>query len=170
MKNEHFFEKRCNEYEKLKKLGKYSLSPKAYEIIFIFNQLTMQLYSLIVMDHIQGITLYEYKNKKGKLDDDDKKKINDKIIKLHKLGIYHRDLHPNNIIVVKKGKNYDFIFIDFGLAQNKKNMINLANKDNKRILKNNMYEYRPKTDEKNKKLYIALRKIVNDGAIDVILS
>jgi len=165
-----FLESNINEYEKLRKLGKYSLSPKAYEIIFILNELTMKLYSLIVMDHIQGITLQEYKDKKGKLDDNDKKKINDKIIKLHKLGIYHRDLHTNNIIVVKKGKNYDFIFIDFGLAQNSKNIINFANKDNKRILKNNMYEYRPKTDEKNKKLYIALSKIVNNGAIDVILS
>ena len=26
----------------------------------------MQLYSLIVMEHIQGITLQEYKDKKGK--------------------------------------------------------------------------------------------------------
>jgi len=163
-----FLESNINEYEKLRKLGKYSLSPKAYEIIFILNELTMKLYSLIVMDHIQGITLQKYKDKKGKLDDNDKKKINDKIIKLHKLGIYHRDLHTNNIIVVKKGKNYDFIFIDFGLAQNSKNIINFANKDNKRILKNNMYEYRPKTDEKNKKLYIALSKIVNNGEIDVI--
>jgi tRNA A-37 threonylcarbamoyl transferase component Bud32 len=166
---EEFLESNINEYEKLKKLGKYSLSPKAYEIFFIFNELTMKLYSLIVMDHIQGITLQEYINKKGKLNDDDKKKIDDKIIKLHKLGIYHRDLHTKNIIAVKKGKNYDFIFIDFGLAQHSKNIINFANKANKRILKNNMYDdYKPKSEEKNKKLYIALSKIVNDGAIDVI--
>lgn len=42
------------------------------------------------------------------------------------MGIYHSDLHSYNIIVVKKGKKYDFIFIDFGEAQNSKNMKNDA--------------------------------------------
>jgi tRNA A-37 threonylcarbamoyl transferase component Bud32 len=128
----------------------------------------MQLYSLIVMEHIQGITLQKYKDKKGKLDVHDKQKINDKITKLHKLGIYHSDLHFENIIAVKKGKNYDFIFIDFGLAKNDKNMKNKAKNMDIAILKNSYDYYVPKSKEKNIKLYIALSKIVNNGAIDVI--
>lgn len=71
---EDFVKRNINEYDKLKKLNKYSISPKVYDIFFILNENTMQLYSLIVMQHIQGITLQEYKDKKGKLDDVDKKK------------------------------------------------------------------------------------------------
>jgi tRNA A-37 threonylcarbamoyl transferase component Bud32 len=164
----YFLESNINEYNKLKKLNKYAFSPKVYDIIFIFNEFTNELYSLIVMEHIQGITLQKYKDKKGKLDVQDKKKINDKITKLHKLGIYHSDLHFENIIAVKKGKNYDFIFIDFGLAKSEKNMKNKAKNNNKAILKNSYDYYLPKSNEKNKKLYIALAKIVNNGAIDVI--
>ena len=166
---EDFIKRNINEYDKLKKLNKYSISPKVYDIFFILNENTMQLYSLIVMQHIQGITLQEYKDKKGKLDDVDKKKINDKITKLHKLGIYHSDLHSYNIIVVKKGKKYDFIFIDFGEAQNSKNMKNNVG-DRRRWQDYNNYDIdlKPKLKSGEKKLYIALAKIVNNGAIDVI--
>ena len=166
---EDFIKRNINEYDKLKKLSKYSISPKVYDIFFILNENTMQLYSLIVMQHIQGITLQEYKDKKGKLDDVDIKKINDKITKLHKLGIYHSDLHSYNIIVVKKGKKYDFIFIDFGEAQNSKNMKNKVG-DRRRWQDYNNYEIglKPKLKSGEKKLYIALAKIVNNGAIDVI--
>jgi len=166
---EDFIKRNINEYDKLKKLNKYSISPKVYDIFFILNENTMQLYSLIVMQHIQGITLQEYKDKKGKLDDVDKKKINDKITKLHKLGIYHSDLHSYNIIVVKKGKKYDFIFIDFGEAQSSKNMKNDAG-DLTRWQDYNNYDIglKPKLKSGEKKLYIILAKIVNNGAIDVI--
>jgi hypothetical protein len=164
----NFLESNINEYNKLKKLNKYAFSPKAYEIIFIFNEFTNELYSLIIMEHIQGITLQKYKDKKGKLDVQDKQKINDKITKLHKLGIYHSDLNFENIIAVKKGKNYDFIFIDFVLAQSEKNMKNKAKNMDIAILKNNISSFGPKNNEKNKKLYIALAKIVKNGAIDVI--
>jgi tRNA A-37 threonylcarbamoyl transferase component Bud32 len=166
---DNFLESNINEYNKLKKLNKYAFSPKVYEIMFIFNEFTNELYSLIVMEHIQGITLQKYKDKKGKLDVHDKQKINDKITKLHKLGIYHSDLHFENIIAVKKGKNYDFIFIDFGLAKSEKNMKNKAKNMDIAILKNNFSSFGPKNNEKNKKLYIALAKIVNNGAIDIII-
>jgi serine/threonine protein kinase len=165
---EDFIKRNINEYDKLKKLNKYSISPKVYDIFFILNENTMQLYSLIVMQHIQGITLQEYKDKKGKLDDVDKKKINDKITKLHKLGIYHSDLHSYNIIVVKKGKKYDFIFIDFGEAQNSKNMNDVGDRTKWQDYNNYDIGLKPKLKSGEKKLYIILAKIVNNGAIDVI--
>jgi len=165
---EDFIKRNINEYDKLKKLNKYSISPKVYDIFFILNENTMQLYSLIVMQHIQGITLQEYKDKKGKLDDVDKKKINDKITKLHKLGIYNSDLHSYNIIVVKKGKKYDFIFIDFGEAQNSKNMNDVGDRTRWQDYNNYDIGLKPKLKSGEKKLYIILAKIVNNGAIDVI--
>lgn len=128
---EKFLEQNITEYEKLKKLNKYSISPKVYDIKFVFNKNKMELYSFIFMEHLNGITLEEYKQKKGQLDDSDKKKLNEKIDKLHKLGIYYRDLHDRNIIVIKKGKKIDFMIIDMGLAKSTKNILNNANKFNK---------------------------------------
>jgi hypothetical protein len=61
---EYFLEQNINEYEKLKKLNKYSISPKAYDIKFIFNENKMEAYSFIFMEHLDGITLREYIQKK----------------------------------------------------------------------------------------------------------
>ena len=54
---EKFLKSNINEYSKLKKLNKYSISPKVYDIKFIFNENKMEVYSLIFMEHIDGITL-----------------------------------------------------------------------------------------------------------------
>jgi len=167
---EKFLEQNITEYEKLKKLNKYSISPKVYDIKFVFNKNKMELYSFIIMEHLNGITLEEYKQKKGQLDDSDKKKLNEKIDKLHKLGIYHRDLHDRNIIVIKKGKKIDFMIIDMGLAKSTKNILNNANKFNKFYIEE---DFKKKPDENNKlfnKLYIAIANSVKKGEIDVILS
>jgi tRNA A-37 threonylcarbamoyl transferase component Bud32 len=163
---EMFIVQNINEYNKLKKLNKYSLSPKVFDIFFIYNELSNQLYSLIVMEYIQGITLTKYIDHKGKLDDDNKKKLNNTINKLHNLGIYHSDLHTDNIIVVKKGKNYDFIFIEFGLAQDNKNMKNYAIKRNKLILED--FSPNPKKDDINKILYVAIANAIKKGEFNVI--
>lgn len=124
----------------------------------------MELYCLIFMEHIDGITLYQYKQKKGNLDEKDKKKLNEKIAKLHKFGIYHQDLHENNIIVIKKGKDVDFMIIDLGLAKFSKNILNNAKKFNKIIVDGFIY----KNPDENKKLYIALANLTKNGSFDVI--
>jgi len=164
-KIEDFLEQNISEYDKLKKLNKYSISPKVYDIKFIFNKNKMEVYCLIFMEHLDGITLQEYKQKKGELDNIDKKKLNEKIVKLHELGIYHRDLHDNNIIVIKKGKNIDFMIIDMGLAKSSKNILNNANKYNKFVVEGFVAKI-----EENKKLYIALSNLIKNGVFDVILS
>ena len=161
---EKFLEQNINEYEKLKKLNKYSISPKVYDIKIIYNKKKMELYCLIFMEHIDGITLYQYKQKKGNLDEKDKKKLNEKIAKLHQFGIYHKDLHENNIIVIKKGKDVDFMIIDLGLAKFSKNILNNAKKVNKFIVEGFMY----KNPDENKKLYIALSNLTKNGSFDVI--
>lgn len=163
---EYFLQQNINEYEKLKKLNKYSISPKVYDITFIFNKNKFEVYSLISMEHIDGISLYQYLQKKDIFDEKDKKKLNKKIAKLHELGVYHRDLHENNIIVIKKGKNIDFMIIDFGSAIYNKNFVNNANKDNKKVLEG----YLVKKSDENKKLYISLANLIKKGAFDVILS
>ena len=161
---EKFLESNINEYEKLKILRKYSISPRVYDIKFIFNKNKMEVYSLILMQHIDGITLSQYKEKKGPLNDSDNKKLNEKVAKMHKLGIYHLDLHDKNIIVIKKGKNIDFMIIDMGLSKSSKNIIYNAKKGNKFMLEG----FIAKKSDENKKLYIALANTIKNGTIDVI--
>jgi tRNA A-37 threonylcarbamoyl transferase component Bud32 len=160
---ENFLEQNINEYNKLKKLNKYSISPKVYDIKIIYNDKKRQLYCLIFMEYIDGITLRQYIEKKGELDNLEKKKLNEKIAKMHKLGIYHRDLHDKNIIVIKKGKNIDFIIIDMGLAKYSKNILNNASKYNKFHIEGFVAKF-----DENKKLYIALANCIKNGEFDVI--
>ncbi len=162
----YFLESSINEYNNLKKLNNYDLSVKVYNIYFIINKLTNKLYSLIVTEYIKGITLQKYINKKGKLSDDDKKKINDKIAILHKLGIYNFITKPDNILVVKKGNSHDFIFNNFGLSKNIKYMINNTRIGNKERV--NCY-YEKNDTNKNKKLYISIKNLINNKIIDIIL-
>jgi len=162
---EFFLESNINEYNKLMKLNKYSISPKVYDIKIIYNEKKKEVYCLIFMEHIDGITLEQYKKKKGELDNLDKKKLNEKIEKLHDIGIYHRDLHNKNIIVIKKGKNIDFIIIDMGSAISKKNFLDNANKHNKKVFEK---DYLGKKPDENKKLYIALANLIKKGEFDVI--
>ena len=85
------------------------------------------------------------------------------------MGIYHSDLHSSNIIVVKKGKKYDFIFIDFGEAQNSKNMKNkVGNRRRWQDYNNDDIDLKPKLKSGEKKLYIALANSIKKGEIDVI--
>jgi tRNA A-37 threonylcarbamoyl transferase component Bud32 len=160
---EKFLEQNINEYEKLRKLNKYSISPKVYDIKIIYNEKKQQLFCLIFMENIDGITLTKYRQKKGELDNLDKKKLNEKIVKLHGLGIYHRDLHEDNIIVIKKGKDIDFMIIDLGLAKYSKNILNNASKYNKFIVEGFVSNF-----DENKKLYIALVNSIKNGEFDVI--
>ena len=56
------------------------------------------------------------------------------------------------------------MIIDMGLSKSSKNIINNAKKGNKNMLEG----FIAKKSEDNKKLYIALSKIINNGTIDVI--
>ena len=66
--------------------------------------------------------------------------------------------------IIKKGKNISFFIIDMGIAKYNKNILNNAIIYNKYIVEG----FLEKKPDENKKLYIALAKIVNNGAIDVI--
>jgi serine/threonine protein kinase len=162
---EKFINNNFREYNNLKKLNKSpcrAFVPKVYDIIFIFDESKPILYSLIIMEFINGITLHEYIDKKGELTITDKKKLDDNIDKLHKFGIFHRDLNSENIMVVKKENNNNFIFIDYGLSATKKNMKNNSNKLNKIYNNNN----KVKNDITiNKKLYISINNIIDNKLI-----
>jgi serine/threonine protein kinase len=82
------------------KLGKNHISPKVYNIYLIYNNFNKNLCSVIEMEYIKSVTLDDYERKK-KLTDKEKDLLKKKIDILHKLNVYHGDLHKGNILVIK---------------------------------------------------------------------
>jgi serine/threonine protein kinase len=71
-----------------------------------------------VMEYIEGETLKEYLERKGKLKDDEIKTIFSQILEAvgyaHKKGLVHRDIKPSNIII---DSEYLIKLLDFGIAK-----------------------------------------------------
>jgi serine/threonine protein kinase len=72
-----------------------------------------------VMEYIDGETLKEYLDRKGKLKDDEIKTIFsqmlDAVSYVHEQNLVHRDIKPSNFMIDKKGK---VKLMDFGIAKN----------------------------------------------------
>ena len=75
-------------------------------------------YYFLVMEYVEGKTLKELINEKGKMDWTEFKDIFLQVLEgmdiLHQNGIIHRDLKPSNIMITGKGK---IKILDFGLAK-----------------------------------------------------
>ena len=163
-KESDFIKNRINEYKLAKKIGSHSIGPKVYETLFIYDDVNNKFINLIVMEYIKGEELMKYE-RKHKLKDNEVKKLQNKIYKLHKLNIYHKDLHKGNIMVVKKNKKIDFMIVDFGLARDKKNMIKELKEDNKKFHPRNWDSNNKK--EKDTDLFITIFNLIKNKKIIV---
>lgn len=71
-----------------------------------------------VMEYIEGETLKEYLDRKGKLNDDEIKTIFSPMLEavgyVHEQNLVHRDIKPSNFMIDKKGK---VKLMDFGIAK-----------------------------------------------------
>jgi hypothetical protein len=71
------------------------------------------------MEHIDGETLKEYLDRKGKLSDEEIRNIFSQMLDavgyVHEQGLVHRDIKPSNFMIDKKGK---VKLLDFGIAKN----------------------------------------------------
>ena len=119
------------------------------------------------MKYVKGIALNKYIHKNGKLSDDDKKKIKNNIIKLHKFGLYNIIIKEENILVVKKGKTHDFIFTNLG-EYTTITHINNAKFGNRERLHSH-YNENNIDNNIDKKLYISINNLINNHMIDIIL-
>jgi len=72
-----------------------------------------------VMEYMEGQTLKEYLDTKGKLNDDEIKKLFvqmlDAVGYVHEQGLIHRDIKPSNFMISSKGV---VKLLDFGIAKN----------------------------------------------------
>lgn len=71
-----------------------------------------------VMEYLEGITLKDYINKKGKLDTEEILSCAEQILKAlehaHSKGIIHRDIKPQNVMLLRSGQ---IKVTDFGIAK-----------------------------------------------------
>mmetsp|Transcript_2760 Transcript_2760/g.4334 ORF Transcript_2760/g.4334 Transcript_2760/m.4334 type:complete len:144 (+) Transcript_2760:1486-1917(+) len=98
------------------KLAKH---PSLVQFVELFENLT---HSYVVLEHLPGGDLYEYlKARKFNLDEEKAKElartIGQGVKHLHSLGILHRDLKLENIMMTNKSDDAQPKIIDFGLAK-----------------------------------------------------
>lgn len=94
-------------------LGTMSTDPVIVNVSDFFRENNT---AYIVMEFLQGMTLAEYMNKKGRLFDENHalsivKAIANPLQELHGLGLLHRDISPDNIMIMHDNS---LKLIDFG--------------------------------------------------------
>ena len=129
-----------NEIKSMEMLNKVNppISPKIYDYWISNNNNSLQVY--IVME-FKGKSLWEWlKNKNRSLTKKEEKIIEEKIKKMHNVGIIHRDLHLNNILV-EGDENPQFFIADFGLSKTKQTLFDTVKKMDYKRWKNFYSKY-----------------------------
>lgn len=87
----------------------------------IYEFAETEKYGLVIAEYISGNTLQEYMKQNGVFAKEEACRLIEELLyalsKVHKQGIIHRDINPNNIMISNDGV---LKLIDFGIARQKK--------------------------------------------------
>ena len=107
-------EKYDREAEMARIAAKLGVGPAIMDTFVCTSRHQMKHYGVIVMKRLHGTDLSTWIRKASKVQRDKMGKHLDAMIqKMHAGGLYHNDLHPGNVMVLKGDKP---MFVDFGLA------------------------------------------------------
>lgn len=123
--DEYLIDSLINEINIMNKIKNTNIGPKIFDYWMSKNKNILNVY--IVMEY-KGITLNKWLLN-NKLTETHKKKIKNKIKRLHEMNIIHNDLHEDNILVDKNKNGIDFFISDFGLSETKKNLFERIKKE-----------------------------------------
>lgn len=111
--------------DEARRVAKFSAEP---DIVHIYDFLQANNTAYIVMEYIEGETLKDYLKQKGTIPVDEAVRITRDVAKalekVHAVGMIHRDISPDNILILKNGrvKLIDFGAARFYASQNKKQL------------------------------------------------
>ena len=121
----HVFEgKEKEEYEKqlekylneAKRLSRFNHLQGVVSICDFFHENNT---AYIVMEYVDGISVKKYVEENGRIDGKQVLElmapVMDSLLEIHKTGLIHRDISPDNILLTKAG---ELVLIDFGSARN----------------------------------------------------
>lgn len=98
-----------------KRLAKFNSIP---EIVDIYDSFMENDTGYIIMEFLEGITVKEMLKERGRIPVEEARKIIMPVLRglseVHKEGIIHRDIAPDNIFITKEG---DVKILDFGAAR-----------------------------------------------------
>ena len=101
--------------------SKLGIGPKIYDKYYCSKDNNFNVF--FVMEYLEGGTLADYLNNGNKLTELMKKEIKNKVKIMHKNGIYHQDLHENNLMLrLRKNKDPEIMIGDYGLSKNVEQM------------------------------------------------
>lgn len=102
----------------LKEARKMAKTERIPEVVRVRDTFAENETAYIVMDFVEGKTLKEYLDKKGALGWEDARKIFFPVMsameRVHKTGLIHRDLSPDNLMLTPEGEMY---ILDLGAAK-----------------------------------------------------
>ena len=114
-KQEQFEAGKAKFMDEAKKLARFQ---NEEGIVKIFDSFEENRTAYIVMEYLEGMTLKEYIDQKGKISEDDAVELLMPVMEslrvVHSAGILHRDISPDNIFLTTKGQ---LKLIDFGAAR-----------------------------------------------------
>ncbi|MBP3238619.1 MAG: InlB B-repeat-containing protein [Lachnospiraceae bacterium] len=114
-KQEQFESGKAKFMDEAKKLARFQ---NEEGIVKIFDSFEENRTAYIVMEFLEGMTLKEYIDQKGKISEDDAVELLMPVMEslrvVHSAGILHRDISPDNIFITTKGQ---LKLIDFGAAR-----------------------------------------------------
>ena len=111
-----------NEIRSMERMNKIDppISPKIYDYWMSNNNNSLHIY--IVME-FKGKSLSTWLQERNRdLTETEEQIIEEKIERMHKMGIVHNDLHLDNILVEEVNGEVNFYIADFGLSKTKESL------------------------------------------------